>query len=277
MPRAKRIYLPNHAWHLTHRCHNKAFLLRSAHDRNFWMAKLKEAVNKFGLCVLNYMTTMNHVHLIVFDRDTSRKTMTVARSMHLAAGQTAEQYNYRKARSGSFWGDRYHGTAVDSDNYLHNCLTYIDLNMVRAGWTAEAHTWPWCGLYELHQKRRTRGIIDIDELCGLTGCSSVEEHIAMRMGAVADAIAHKRLQREAFWMESVAVGSKQFVEATQQTLRFRCPGRRIEKMAAGNDADGRSCPYVLREPRAPYEGHPFVRPEETDNLYPWKLDQQWGG
>lgn len=33
MPRANRHFLPNHVWHITHRCHEKTFLLRFARDR----------------------------------------------------------------------------------------------------------------------------------------------------------------------------------------------------------------------------------------------------
>jgi hypothetical protein len=33
MPRAHRHFLPNHVWHITHRCHQQAFLLKFARDR----------------------------------------------------------------------------------------------------------------------------------------------------------------------------------------------------------------------------------------------------
>jgi hypothetical protein len=33
MPRANRHFLPGQLWHLTHRCHEKAFLLKFARDR----------------------------------------------------------------------------------------------------------------------------------------------------------------------------------------------------------------------------------------------------
>jgi hypothetical protein len=33
MPRANRYFLPGHIWHITHRCHQKKFLLKFARDR----------------------------------------------------------------------------------------------------------------------------------------------------------------------------------------------------------------------------------------------------
>ena len=33
MPRANRYFLPGHVWHITHRCHQKDFLLKFSKDR----------------------------------------------------------------------------------------------------------------------------------------------------------------------------------------------------------------------------------------------------
>jgi len=53
--------------------------------------------------------------------------------MQLIAGCTDHAYNHRKGRRDAFREDRYHETAVDTHQYLARCMTYIDLNMVRAG------------------------------------------------------------------------------------------------------------------------------------------------
>lgn len=73
--------------------------------------------------------TSNHIHLLVRDRGHGE----IASSMQLVAGRTAQAYNLRKRRSGAFWEDRYHATAVDTGEHLARCVVYIDLNMVRAG------------------------------------------------------------------------------------------------------------------------------------------------
>ncbi len=61
MPRANRCFLPDHVWHITHRCHKKEFLLKFAPDRRRWLHWLFEAKKRFGFCVLNYIVTSNHV------------------------------------------------------------------------------------------------------------------------------------------------------------------------------------------------------------------------
>ena len=60
MPRAHRHFLPGHVWHLTHRCHKKIFLRKSAKDRHYWRYWrywLFESRKRFGLSVLNYIVT----------------------------------------------------------------------------------------------------------------------------------------------------------------------------------------------------------------------------
>ena len=71
----------------------------------------------------DYIVTSNHIHLIVRDHGEGE----IAQSMQLIAGRTAQEYNQRKGRKGAYWEDRYHATAVDTDDYFSRCLVYIDL------------------------------------------------------------------------------------------------------------------------------------------------------
>src|ERR1041384_8136883 len=67
MPRANRHFLPGYVWHITHRCHQRKFLLKFARDRRRYLHWMFEAKKRFGLCVLDYTVTSNHVHLVVKD------------------------------------------------------------------------------------------------------------------------------------------------------------------------------------------------------------------
>lgn len=119
MPRANRYFVPGFVWHITHRCHKREFLLKFARDRKNWIDWLWEAKKRYGLQVLNYTVTSNHIHLLVYS-DHDREV--IPRSLQLVAGKTAQQFNEREKRKGAFWQDRYHATAVDTDEYLARCL-----------------------------------------------------------------------------------------------------------------------------------------------------------
>ena len=130
MPRANRHYIPGYVWHITHRCHKKEFLLKFARDRRRYLQWPFEAKKRYGLSVLNYTVTSNHVHLLV--RDNGERDV-IPNSIQLIAGRTGQEFNQRKNRKGAYWEDRYHATAVETDSHLIQCLLYMDLNMVRAG------------------------------------------------------------------------------------------------------------------------------------------------
>ena len=87
-----------------------------------------EAKKRYGLKILNFTVTSNHYHLLVFE---DRDPEVIFRSIQLAACRVGREYNMRKGRRGAFWEDRYHGTAVNTPQYLQSCMVYIDLNMIR--------------------------------------------------------------------------------------------------------------------------------------------------
>src|SRR5262245_48475982 len=141
MARAHRIHVPSQVWHLTHRCHRRQFLLKFARDRRLWRAWLYESRRRFGLCVLDYTVTSNHIHLLVRDRDQGE----IAASMQLIEGCMGQAYNRRKRRVGAFWADQYHATAVETGAHLASCVVYVDLNMVRAGVVRHPAEWEVSG------------------------------------------------------------------------------------------------------------------------------------
>ncbi len=72
MPRAKRYFETGLIWHITHRCHKKEFLLKFAKDRKRYMGWLFQAKKRYGIKVLNYIVTSNHIHLLVlYNRNSS--------------------------------------------------------------------------------------------------------------------------------------------------------------------------------------------------------------
>jgi hypothetical protein len=52
MARANRHFISEYAWHLTHRCHKREFLLKFAKDKQRWMYWLFEAKKRLGLLLL---------------------------------------------------------------------------------------------------------------------------------------------------------------------------------------------------------------------------------
>lgn len=234
MPRANRYFVPGRIWHITHRCHERAFLLKFVRDRRRYLRWLFEAKKRFGLCILDYAITSNHVHLLVKDRGND----AIARSMQLVAGRTGQEFNQRKLRQGAFWEDRYHATAVDADEHLHRCLVYIDLNMVRAGVVEHSRDWPHGGYCEIQSPPQRYSLIDLAALVDVCGFSDLARFQCAHAAWIDEALSRPESTREAFWTEAIAVGSEEFVGTVKQELGTRGAYRSV------NLANGA---YLLRD------------------------------
>jgi REP element-mobilizing transposase RayT len=242
MPRANRYFIPGQLWHITHRCHEKAFLLKFARDRCRYRSWLFEAKKRFGLCVLNYVVTCNHIHLLV--QDTGGQA--IARSMQLVAGRTAQEFNLRKKRQGAFWEDRYHATAIEAEEALRRCLVYVDLNMVRAGVVRHPAGWAHGGYREIQDPPERYKLIELDRLSALCGFTHVAAFQIAHRQWVEEVLLNESRKREERWSEALAVGSKTFVEKVKRELATR---------AIHRDIDEAKETYVLREPACAYTVH----------------------
>jgi putative transposase len=240
MPRANRHFLPGYVWHITHRCHQKEFLLKFACDRKRWLHWLFEAKKRYGLSVLNYMVTSNHIHLLVHDQGKGE----IAQSMQLIAGRTAQEYNLRKGRKGAYWEDRYHATAVDTQGYLARCLAYIDMNMVRAGVVTHPAQWRESGYRELMAPPQRYAITNVPELMELLQFSTVEQLQQVRSQWVDIALNAQRQPREGIWSESLAAGNEAFVADVHAQLGIPARHRTITPVDEI---------YALREPPVTYD------------------------
>ena len=237
MPRANRFFLPGTAWHITHRCHNREFLLRFEKDRRRWKYWLFQAKKRHGLSILNYIATSNHVHILVF----ASQGCSVSSGLQLVASRTAQEYNKRKHRKGAFWEDRFFATAICTDEHLARCLVYIDLNMVRAGAVSHPGQWQVSGYREIQNTPKRYRIIDQTVICKLFNCSSWGEFQTWHKAQVQSSLDKGEIQREAIWTDPVAVGPERFILDIKARLGARAYHRSAETIVAGthvlNDAN----------------------------------------
>lgn len=242
MPRANRYILPSQLYHVTHRCHNRSFLLKFAKDRDDYRRPAIDMSGTHGVWILNYCLTSNHVHILL----EAKGKEAVSRFMQDLAGTFALHYNRRKGRSGGYWEGRYHATMIDNGAYLWACLQYIDLNMVRAGVVRHPDEWPWTGWHEIMRLRKRYCLIDLKKLIAWTGHADLEQFRKHYTQDITNRIQHRILQRESQWTEAVAVGTEAFIQSVTQQL----PDRR--RWQFEETTIGRSTGSVLREATPAY-------------------------
>ena len=260
MARAKRHYIPGQIWHITHGCHKREFLLEFAKDRRRWLKWLFEARKRYGLVILDYTVTSNHIHLLVAD-DADRKT--IPDSIKLVAGRIGQEFNQRKKRKGAFWEDRYHATAVENGEHLLQCLLYIDLNMVRAGVVNHPSEWPFGGYNEIQGPKKKNVLIDYDRLRRLLDFKSYEDVRNNHKKWVESCLKNGTNGKDEKWTRSLAVGSKTFIDGVKKEMGIAAKGR---KRIKGGDS------YQLREIQIPYIANLGAKNSdiEAENTYNWE-------
>lgn len=238
MPRANRYVVAGAAYHLTHRCHDRAFLLKFARDRTRYRDTLREALATSPVALLSYAITSNHVHLLVAEAGPEE----IARLMQAVQGRFAEAFNRRKERYGAFWSDRYHATMIDGGEHLWACLKYIDLNMVRAGVVRHPREWNWTAWHELAGERERYRLIDREALLARLEAGNWSRFRKAYAGMINEALrAPGRLKREGRWTESIGVGSAAFVAGLEAALDGGDRPGRLERV------EGAGGSWVLRE------------------------------
>jgi putative transposase len=148
-----RLSYENALHHVTLRCNNREFLFT---DASFVLFRdiLQEARRKFLLALYNYCLMTNHVHL--FFRVPAADTLSKA--MHWIANSFSRRFNKSEGRHGHLWEGRFRSTIVEAASYFSRCMTYLDLNPVRAGIVKTSPEYRWCG----HKSLREEDVRELD-------------------------------------------------------------------------------------------------------------------
>ena len=242
MPNASRYLQPGYTYHLTHRCHDRRFLLSTIRERNDYRKWLREGARRYGVPVYNYCVTSNHVHVIAHVDDPG----AVSSMMQLASGTVARHWNRLKGHEGSFWEHPFKCTIIQSGQHLLNCMRYVSMNMLRAGVVSHPSEWHWCGDDELTGRRSRYRVLALERMLESLELPSMTAFQRVYGEGINELLAHRRLGREAVWTDALAVGDQTFVERVADSFGHR---HRFTYSNAGAAAPGAIC---VREEEARY-------------------------
>jgi putative transposase len=201
-------------YHVTHRCHDREFLLKFRRDRRNYVERLRQASRHFGIDVLTYMVTGNHVHLLVW----AERADQVSSAMHFLQGTAAGDYIRRKGREGAFWRGRYRPTLVESGHHLSRCLLYVDLNMVRARVCDHPEEWVGGAFREHLNPRHRYRVIALDRLLAVLGMADHAQFVSWYTATIREQLEAGYHVRKPFWSSVLAVGTQQWVRGIAGTI-----------------------------------------------------------
>jgi len=133
------------------------------------------------------------------------------------------------------------------------------MNMARAGVVEHPKEWEFCGYNEIQNPKKRKGIIDFVQLMKLLDFDNYDDLKDAHYKWVNSEIQSETdvSIKENKWTQSIAVGSKTFIEKIKETLGFRAIGRKVV-----GDKDT----FELREGQIPY-GEPDVL--YSENTFLW--------
>ena len=225
MPRRKRDWSLGGVYHITHRCHEKNFLLKFAKYRDLYLDYLHEATKKFRLKILDYAITSNHVHLLVY----VSKGAEISKALQYVHGRIAQAYNSGKKREGAFWKDRFHATRIQEGEHFGKCLFYIDMNMVRAGVVESPMEWAHNGCREFFYEKERKRIVDMEYLLKALRIKSLEKFRKWYKNTLREKLGNRKHAREAFWSRAFAVGDVEWLSALTSKTGVRL---KLQQMGA---------------------------------------------
>lgn len=139
MARHPRLALPGYPHHVIQRGNNRQPIVLEEADRKMLYSLWLEESQRHKVAVNAYVLLDNHFHLLL--TPPSEEAMSL---MMQSVGRSYVRYfNKRHNRTGTLWEGRYKSSVLDSEAYLLTCMSYIDLNPVRAGLVEAPENFNW--------------------------------------------------------------------------------------------------------------------------------------
>jgi putative transposase len=139
MARLPRLTVPGYPHHVIQRGNNRQPIVLSDADRETLLGLITENALKYRVALHAYVLMDNHFHLLL----TPETEDGVPQMMQAVGRRYVRYFNDLHHRSGTLWEGRYKSTLIQSESYLLACMTYMDLNPVRAGMVAQASDFVW--------------------------------------------------------------------------------------------------------------------------------------
>jgi len=129
MPRGARILLENVLYHIINRGNQKERIFLEESDYQEYLRILKHYKIKFRFKVFGYCLMPNHVHIMV----ELKNPQDLAKIMQCLTQTYTKWFNKKYEKIGHLWQGRFKNMAIQKDDYLINCISYVEANPVRAG------------------------------------------------------------------------------------------------------------------------------------------------
>lgn len=153
MPRQARLILDNVCYHIITRGNQQQAVFKDEDDFNKYMKFLLKYKNRYKFKLYGWCLMENHVHLII-------ESDQLIKTMHGISLSYAQYFKNKYDLMGHFWQDRYKSFVMQKDDYLINCISYIEYNPIRANLVSRPEEYPWSSYSARALGRNNNSLLD---------------------------------------------------------------------------------------------------------------------
>jgi putative transposase len=175
MARQPRLSIAGYPHHIIQRGNNRQAIFHTDEDRKAYLAWLSEYSRRFEIAIHAFVLMDNHTHLLL----TPKTEQSLSKFMQAVGQRYTQSYNYFHKHTGTVWEGRYKSTVVQSERYLLTCMTYIDLNPVRAGIVNDPADYAW-STYRHYAGQQTQPLVTPHQLIWTLGNTPFSREKAYR-------------------------------------------------------------------------------------------------
>jgi putative transposase len=242
MARPLRIIYDGAVYHVTLRGNERKAIFRDDQDRERYLFKLEESLQRYDVRLYLFCLMTNHVHMVL---ETPRGNLS--RFMQRFQTAYALYFNRRHKRSGHLWQGRFGASVVDEDEYILKLSRYVHLNPV---YTKKSkvlpireridtlRSYPWSSYCGYIGKAKPMTFVDEGPVLAMMGRSVRKQRATYRRFVEAAIIDIDAAFIEAKRQSPLCIGSEPCLErirslyetlmedtSSPQDISFRRPGR----------------------------------------------------
>jgi putative transposase len=144
MPTGPRLLLANACYHIITRGNQRQQVFLDKQDYEAYLLKLKKYKRRYPFLLYGFCLMPNHIHMIGEPEETS----LFAKFMQGLNRSYTAYFNGRYKKVGHLWQGRFKSKVIVKDNYLIDCIHYVELNPVRANMVKAAGDYLWSSYRE---------------------------------------------------------------------------------------------------------------------------------
>jgi len=144
MARGARLLLKNSCYHIMIRGNQKQKVFFDEEDYKIFLQRLKKYKKRYNFFLYGYCLMPNHVHMIGCPKQTDE----LARFMKALSISYVHYFNDRYKKVGHLWQGRFKSKVVMKDEYLLDCVNYIEQNPLRSNLSPSIATYKWSSYKE---------------------------------------------------------------------------------------------------------------------------------